>query len=219
MTTNMIRVVLVDDHTTILEPLAARINQNEDLEIVGTATDSEKGLRIVLDENPDVVVLDVDFQGRGSFDVAKEISTRSKDTKIIFLTGYLTDVYIDQALKMNARGYLLKLEPPQVLIDSIRKVMNGEQCFSVDVLERLSFNNETNQYTIKAECRLSSLTSRQLEVLRYLAHGLSVKEVAAAMHLSEKSIDSHKYRIMHKLDIHDRVELARFAIREGLVQA
>ncbi len=217
MMTRSIRVVLVDDHKSILEPLAARINQAEELEIIGTASDGESGLRLILEEKPDVVILDVDFDGRGSFDIASEIASRNKETKIIFLTGYLTDVFIDQALKINARGYLLKWESPQVIIDSILKVMNGEYCFSSDVHDRIEFDSKTDQYNIKSNCKLASLTSRQLEVLRFLARGQSVKEVAKTMHLSEKSIDSHKYRIMHKLNIHDRVELARFAIREGLV--
>lgn len=217
MSTQPIRVFLVDDHKTILDPLASRINNELDLEIAGTASDGETGLRTILETKPDVVVLDIDIPGRGSFDIASEMISRLDKVKVIFLSGFLRDVYIDQSIKIKAHGYVLKWEPLDFLLNGIRQVFRGEYCYSKEVLERLDYDPEKNSYHIKSESRILSLTARQLEVLRYLAHGQSVKEVASAMHLSEKSVDSHKYRIMHKLDIHDRVELARFAIREGLI--
>lgn len=214
--TDLIRVVLVDDHLMLVDSLASRFQRDTGIEIVGTASNADEGLSLILETKPDVVILDVEIPGRGSFEIADEISKKLNDTRMVFLTGHLSDIFIELALRVNAIGYLLKGEPIESLIHAIRKAARGEFCFSQAVQERLVFDQKTNRYTIRSESMLASLTSRQIEVLRHLARGQSVKEVARSMHLSEKSIDSHKYRIMHKLGIHDRVELARYSIREGL---
>lgn len=218
METNPVRIVMVDDHQILLDALALQLNADADIELLATATNGDDGLRIILETKPDIAILDVDLPGRGSFDVANELVTRQKQTKLLFLTGYLSDVFIEQALRLRAHGYLLKGEPCRVLLDAIKRIANGEVVFSKVVEERLRYDAERNRYEVRSENNLSGLTGRQLEVLRHLATGQSVKEVAREMHLSEKSVDSHKYRIMHKLGIHDRVKLARFAIREGLTQ-
>lgn len=214
--TDLIRIVLVDDHLMLVDSLVSRFHRDTNIEVVGTATNADDGLSLILETEPDVVILDVELPGRGSFDIAEEISSRLKNTRMIFLTGYLSDIFIELALRVNAVGYLLKGEPIESLIHAIKKAARGEYCFSQSVQERLIYDQKKNCYSIQSQSMLASLTSRQIEVLRHLARGKSVKEVARSMHLSEKSIDSHKYRIMHKLGIHDRVELARYSIREGL---
>ena len=214
--TDLIRIVLVDDHLMLVDSLVSRFHRDTQIEVVGTATNADEGLSLILETEPDVVILDVELPGRGSFDIAEEISSRLKNTKMIFLTGYLSDIFIELALRVDAVGYLLKGEPIESLIHAIKKAARGEYCFSQSVQERLVYDQKRNRYSIQSQSMLTSLTSRQIEVLRHLARGKSVKEVARSMHLSEKSIDSHKYRIMHKLGIHDRVELARYSIREGL---
>jgi len=218
MASDRIRIVLIDDHRLVTEPLAMRINAEPDLEVVATAADGDTGLQVVLDQQPAIVILDVNVPGRGAFEIAHEIGGRVPSAKILFLTGFLSDILLEQALRLKpTRGYLLKGESADFLISAIRRVAMGETCFSPEVHERLFFRPAEKRYTVQNESRLSELTGRQLEVLRHLANGESVKEVARALHLTEKSVDSHKYRIMHKLGIHDRVGLARYAIREGLL--
>lgn len=216
MTTKPIRVVLVDDHQVLLGSLRDRINAEPDMDVVGTASNCDDGLRVILETRPDLAVFDIDLPGRGSFDLADELSTRQRETKVAFLTGFVSDVFISQAMQLNAAGYILKTEPPEKLVDFIRRIGAGEQCFSPEVQERLQYDPSAKKYYIHTSNELAGLTPRQLEVLRHLAQGHSVKEIARRMHLSQKSVDSHKYRIMNKLGIHDRVELARYAIREGL---
>lgn len=211
-----IRVTCVDDHLMFLKPLSDCIDGAPDMTVVGTATNGDDALKVLTERQADVVILDVDIPGRSAFDVVDELSNRGIQTKVLFLSGHLSDVFLEQALRLNASGYILKGEEPQILLHAIRQVMAGETYFSQPVQERLVYSENRKRFTVKTETRLASLTTRQLEVLRYIAKGLTVKEVARIMHLSEKSIDSHKYRIMHKLGIHDRVELARYAIREGL---
>jgi len=217
ITERPIQVALLDDHRLILEGLAERINAQPDMETVMLATTADDALQGLLEMRPHVALLDVELPGRGVFDMAAQLRVRQKDTRLVFLTGYVSDVFIEQAIKMRAHGYLVKGESIGFILNCIRRVANGEQCFSDDVQRRLAFNFSERRYVMRSDSPFAQLTSRQLEVLRQLAKGASVKEVAKLMHLSQKSVDSHKYRIMHKLGIHDRVQLARFAIREGLM--
>ncbi len=215
MTPKPIRIVLVDDHCLVLDSIARRLQDEPDMDVVGTALDGDEGLRVILETLPDIAILDVQLPGRSAFDVANQLAAKKIAVKIIFLTGYLSDVLVEQAVRARASGYLMKGEPAAKFIAAVRQVAAGEVCYSPEVLQRLVFDGGRDP-AARTSSQIEALTNRQLEVLRYLAKGSSVKEVAKVMHLSEKSVDSHKYRIMHKLGIHDRVELARFAIREGL---
>ncbi|HUG91858.1 MAG TPA: response regulator transcription factor [Planctomycetaceae bacterium] len=212
-----IRLVVVDDHQVLLDLLTARLRREPDFEVVGTAANGDDGLHVLERHKPDVAVLNVELPGRCAFEVARETLACQKSLKVLFLTGYLSDVFVEEALRLGSCGYLMKGEPTQVLIDSIRSTVAGETCFSDAVRSRIVYDDRLERYVMKTRNPLLNLTSRQLQVMRLLAHGQSVKEVARRLHLSEKSVDSHKYRIMHKLGIHDRVELARYAIREGLM--
>ena len=213
-----IRLMLIDPHASFSEVLAYYLRKEEpDLSVIGTATEANDGMRMILEKKPDVVVLETELPGRGAFDLVSDLRKKLKGTKIVFLTGFQSDVFIKQALELDARGYLLKTEPVDFVIQSLKRVATGEYCYSKTIEERIKSDPDRNQIMFRSEGHLSSLTPRQLEVLRHLSKGLSVKEVAKQMLISSKSVDSHKYRIMHKLDIHDRVSLARYAIREGLL--
>lgn len=211
-----IRVVFVDDHRVILDSFSAILALDDEIELVGAEVTAEQGADAVLRERPDVALFDVDFPGRDSFDLVPELTRQLPETKFLFLTGHLSDVFVSQAIRMNARGYLLKDEPAKVVVDSIKRVSRGNYAFSAAVQNRLVWNPVENRYDLRTESMLCSLSIQQLSILRHLARGESVKEIAVALGRSEKSIDSHKYRIMHRLGIHDRVELCRYAIREGL---
>ncbi len=187
------------------------------MHVAGAVTDAESAFRLILDTRPDVAVVGLNLPGRGSFDMVADLAARQNETNVLFLTDHLSDVFIDEALRLNARGYLMKHESVETVVKSIRRVADGETCFSTEIEQRLEYDSQQKTYKLHTKGHLQRLTSRQLEVLRYLARGRSVKETAKEMHLSAKSVDSHKYRIMKNLGIHDRVELARYAIREGLV--
>ena len=214
-----IHVVIMDSERMLLDSLAANLSSEPEISVVYADDDPQQGIRACLETYPEVAIIDVDLKGRDPFDVASEIHSRQKKTRILFLGRSASDITIEQALRVDAYGYLLKNEPFSALLESIHRINRGDFCFSPDIESRVVYNRENHSYSMRGETGLSALTNRQLEVLRHLAIGQSVKEVARQMHLSEKSIDSHKYRIMNKLGIHDRVELARFAIREGLVEA
>lgn len=211
-----VTVYIVDDCPLLCDALTALLNNEQDFEVLGYSTDSDDGFRKILELKPALVLCDVELPGRGAFTMAEEVLSRITATNLVFFTDYVTDVFLDQSLRVNARGYLLKSELPRQIVQSLRAVSRGEACFSQQVLERMDYNPAKRHYTVRSNSYLLTLTNRQLEVLRHLARGESVKEVAKLMVLSERAIESHKYRIMQKLGIHDRVELARYAIREGL---
>lgn len=213
-----VRVILVDDHSMVLEAIGERLRRCPNIELVGTAATGEDALALVVQQPVDVVVMDIELPGRGAFDVCSEMLQRFRGLKVLFLSGFSPDVFIDQALQVGAMGYVMKGEPIDVLSSAIDSVARGEPFFSEAIRNRIRFDAIRRRYVLDHGHPLAGLTTRQVEVLRYLAQGQSVKEVARMMHLSQKSVDSHKYRIMHKLAIHDRVELARYAIREGLTQ-
>lgn len=216
MKASPIRVVLVDDHQIVVDSFSALLQSSEDFEVVGTATTPEAGVERVLESRPDIALFDVDFPGRDSFDVIPGLIRQAPRTAIAFLTGHVSDVFIHQAVRMKARGYLLKREPSDQICSALKRLHSGERVFSPEVLDRLVWDDAKGTFKLRTDNSLCALNVQQLAILRHLARGESVKEIAAALDRTEKSIDSHKYRIMHRLGIHDRVELCRYAIREGL---
>lgn len=212
-------VILVDQHPLLLDALSAKINSLPDFNVVATWNNSDPAFLDIFQRKPDLVILDLELPGRGAIEVADQIASRLPDTRTIFFTDYQTDIYIDVALRLGVAGYLLKTEPVNDLLEAVQRICIGEAVYSDSILERLVFDPETRQMRVRTQSFFSSLTLRQIQVLRHLARGDSVKEVAKAMMLSERAIESHKYRIMQKMGIHDRVVLTRFAIREGLMPA
>lgn len=216
MDVSPIRVVIVDDHRVVVESLAALLDLAPDFSVAGTATTADEGAEVVLRTRPDVALFDVDFPGRDSFDIVPQLMKEAPSTKMAFLTAHLSDVFVSQAVRMGAHGYVLKDEPSAEVCSAIKRLHAGEYVFSDAVRDRLTWDAAADHYTIRADNMLCGLSVQQLSILRHLARGESVKEIARILGRSEKSIDSHKYRIMHRLGIHDRVELCRYAIREGL---
>ncbi len=212
------RILIVDDHALVRDMLSQRLAQEPDLEVVGTARDAGQALDLTLRLRPDLVILDIDMPGLSAFDVAQRIREESPQTGVIFLSGYVQDGYIAQALQARARGYATKGGTPDGLLTCIRKVLKGGTCFCPEVLSRLEITADGPRLAACARTRAQLLTPRELEVLSYLAKGMAKKEIARITDLSVKTVEQHCTHLMQKLDIHDRVELARFAIREGLVQ-
>lgn len=212
-----IPIFIVDDHSMILDSLQTALMSYASLQILGGATEPEEALRRVTELQPKVVLLDICLPGRGSFELARDLINLKQGTRILLLSGFLADVFVAQSLKMRLSGYILKGESLDFLVDAIHRAADGQTVYSPAVEERVVFDESQQRFVARYETDLAALTPRQVEVLRHLACGQSVKEIAKIMHLSQKSVDSHKYRIMNKLGIHDRVELARFAIREGLM--
>lgn len=209
---------MVDNQAMVLDALASRLRVVPSVGEVLTATTGEMALQAVEKTAVDIAVLDTELSGRSAFDVAANLLQRFRGMRVIFLSGHMSDVLIERVLQARASGYLVKGESVDALCRAIEAVVRGDTYFSPQIRERLRFDPTRQTYVMNHSHPFSVLTIRQIDVLKNLAEGKSVKEIAKLMNLSRKSIDSHKYRIMRKLALHDRVELARFAIREGLTQ-
>ncbi len=215
-----IRILLVDDHTMVREMLQLQLGREADLDVVGTASNAEEAVTLSRELNPDIIVMDIDMPGELCFAAARQIKATHADTRILYLSAFFHDRYIEDALAAGASGYLTKDEPIETIIRAVRMAGSGIAYFSPKVQSRIVVDTKGMRLGQESgRSRASLLTQRELETVRYIARGLSKKEIAGLMHVSVKTVDMHTQNCMAKLDIHDRVELARFAIREGLAEA
>ncbi len=214
-----IRVLVVDDHALVRGALAERLQREPGLDVVGTAQTADEAVAKTSEVAPDVVLMDIDMPGMNCFTAAATIQSLRPESRVIFLSAFTHDRYIDQALAAKARGYITKREPPEAVVAAIREVASGGAYFSDEVRARIVVDHRGAKLAGPTRSRVASLTARETEILQYVARGMSKKEIAQTAHLSVKTVDRHCANLMEKLDIHDRVELARFAIREGLADA
>lgn len=214
-----ITILLADDHALVRDTLRYRLSSESDIEVVATAPDADRAVEAAIAHKPQVALLDIDMPGLIAFEAARIMAIRSPQTRVVFLSAFVHDNYIDQALEVRASGYLTKSEPPARVLEAIRAVAGGRTFFSQEVLSRVVVDADGARLPSRPRARLSDLTPRELDILRYIAQGHSQKETAELLHLSVSTVRTHSINLMRKLDIHDRVELARFAIREGLAKA
>lgn len=214
-----ISILLADDHLLMRASLECRIQEEPDMVVVATVDDGDQAVTEAVRLKPDVVLMDINMPGLISFEAVRVIRTRSPETLIIFLSAFFHDRFIEEAFSAGAVGYLTKAESPEAVIQGIRQVVSGGNCFSSDVKSRLVVGRDGLTLATQLPTRVSTLTRREMEVLTYLARGMAKKQIAQTMHISIKTVERHSDQLMTKLGIHDRVELARFAIREGLAEA
>ncbi|UCG31580.1 MAG: response regulator transcription factor [Phycisphaerales bacterium] len=212
-----LKILIVEDHVLTRTAIADRLEREPGMTVVGSTGDADQAVESAFRLEPDVVLMDVNLRGRPGFSAARRISLGVPGVRLIFVSAFTHDCYIQEALDMQAAGYVTKHEEPGVLVTAIRSAVAGERFFSPRVRERLVTTATGLQVAPPSGTRASTLTPREVEVLRDVAQGLAKKQIAARLRLSVKTVDRHCCNLMDKLNIHDRVELARFAIREGLV--
>jgi len=214
-----ISILLVDDHALIREMLRSHLDAQEDMQVVGTAGTGDEAIVLAAELHPDIVLMDIDMPGQLCFSAAWQIKTARPESRVVFLSAFFHDRYIEDALAAQASGYVTKDESPDVVVRAIRLAASGIAYFSPNVQSRIVVDRKGVRLAGSTTTRANLLTQRELEVVRYIARGLAKKEIAVLMHVTVKTIEVHTQNAMNKLDIHDRVELARFAIREGLAEA
>lgn len=214
-----IRVAIVDRQRIFAESLAFRLSAEQGIETVLSVCDGPDTESLVIGAAPDVVLLDIDLPNQQSFALAAGIRQAVPVAKLIFLADQdITDLQLEQALRMEVTGFLSKSDSCESLVRGVRQAVAGETAISPLVDSRLMFDSSRRSYRLRIDPPLKGLTERQIEILRHLARGESVKCVARRLQLSPKSVDGHKFRIMNKLGVRDKVGLALFAVREGLIQ-
>ncbi|MCA3003911.1 MAG: response regulator transcription factor [Phycisphaerales bacterium] len=214
-----IRVVLVDDHQVLRDAMTLVLQTDPVVKVVGTASNGNDGLDVLLRERPDVALLDIQMPGRSCFDVISTARNLLENTRFLLLSGFFNDQYIQMAMKLKIAGYVTKDEPAHKVLEAVHLAVQGKQIFSQAISERLTTVDKSKNLFAEVTVPLETLSMREKEVLIHLARGASIKEVAAMLNLSAKTVDNHTQRLMAKLDIHSRADLVRFAIREGLVPA
>lgn len=207
-----VRVLLVDDHTLMLDTLHRALAVDERIEIVGQLREAESAIAAATEKRPDVVLMDIDMPGLDTFEASRRLCALEPAPKVLILSAHTTDRHIDRAMRAGARGFLSKSESLERVRAAIRQVAAGRAAFSDEVLARVADPSESRP-------PIARLTERELEVLRGVVDGLARKEIAERLGISVKTVDRHVENTMRKLEIHDRLALARFAIREGLVSA
>jgi len=212
-----IRILIVDDHGLVRDGVSGMLARESGLRVVGAAENAAEAIGKAVELRADVVLLDIDMPGLSCFDAIQTIRSRAPRTKFILVTAYETDEYLEQALRVKANGYVMKHEGVAALADAVRDVARGCLHFSPEVMSRLIVKGDKIELENPPKSRLSTLSPRERELLRILAKGLSLKEAASVLGISYKTADKQKASLMGKLDIHNRVDLTRFAIREGMV--
>lgn len=220
MTQKTIRILSVDDHSFLVEGLRARLEIERDIEFTGSLPNAEHLIATVREKRPHVVLLDIEMPGPDAFDSASEIGRLYPETRVIFLSAYVRDHYISAATKSGAWGYFSKGDDVDELVDGIRRVADGRFAFGPKVRARCQpVPGSTRGQIEPPKSRMDTLSPREIEVLRLIGRGLTRSEIAKTISRSPKTVDGHRESIMAKLDIHDRGQLVRFAIQEGLVEA
>lgn len=215
-----IRIMCVDDHAFLIEGLRARIVATPGLEFVGAVRTLEGIHAEIAAMRPDVILLDLELPGPDVFQTITEIKQRKPEVRVVVLSAHVRDRFIDAAVKAGAAGYFTKAEDPGTILDGVLRAARGEYAFSAEIVQRM-YEAQSPAKSADAPApasRLGTLTPREQQILRMIGRGQTRTEIAQVIHRSPKTVDAHRASIMEKLGIHDRVELARYAIREGLVE-
>ncbi|MFZ0415018.1 MAG: response regulator transcription factor [Candidatus Acidiferrales bacterium] len=207
-----VQVLLADDHQIVRESLRALL-EREGFKIVGEASNGQEAVKLAETSRPDVAVLDISMAVLNGLDAAMEIQKVSPRTKTIFLTVHDEDPYLLNALRSGARGYVIKTHAAQELLHAIREATRGGMYLSPEVSRAV-----VQAYQNKTELPSEPLSPRERQVLQLIAEGKSTKEAAGVLNISVKTAETHRTRIMEKLDIHETATLVRYAIRRGLVE-
>jgi DNA-binding NarL/FixJ family response regulator len=206
-----LRILIADDHAIFRQGVKALL-EREGFIVMGEVADGHAVIQVVAQQNPDVVVLDLAMPVLNGLDAAREITRVSPRTRIILLTMHTEDPYVARALKVGIRGYVLKSQAAEDLVQAIREVARGAIYLSPGVSEGV-----VEAYLTKRDLPPDPLTPREHQVLQLIVEGKTTKELAAFLGISVKTAESHRMRIMSKLDVHETAGLVRYAIREKLV--
>jgi two-component system, NarL family, response regulator NreC len=207
-----IRVVLADNHAVVRQGLKALL-EREGFQVAGEASDGQEIVRLVPKVRPDIVILDISMPILNGIDAARELQKSRQKTKTILLTRHDEDQYVTEALQSGVKGYVLKSQAATDLVHAIQEVYRGGIYLSPSISRAV-----VEALLSKASLSSDPLTSRERQVLQLVSEGKSTKEVAAVLGVSLKTAESHRTRLMQKLDIHETASLVRYAIRRGLVQ-
>ncbi|WP_327159273.1 response regulator transcription factor [Streptomyces tubercidicus] len=206
------RVLLVDDHQVVRRGLRTFLEVQEDIEVVGEASDGTEGIAAAEELRPDVVLMDVKMPGMDGIEALRTLRERDNPARVLIVTSFTEQRTVVPALRAGAAGYVYKDIDPEALAGAIRSVHAGHVLLQPEVAGALLAQEENNS----GQGRGTSLTDREREVLGLIADGRSNREIARALVLSEKTVKTHVSNILMKLDLADRTQAALWAVRHGI---
>ena len=206
------RIVLADDHVLVRQGLRSLL-ERERFQVMAEASDGQEAVRLVETHQPDIAILDISMPTLNGIDAARGLSRSAPKTKVILLTQHEEEQYIHEALEAGVKGYVLKNQVANDLIQAIRQVCRGEFYLSPGIARAVM-----EAYRNKSDRPADPLTVRERQVLQLIAEGKSTKDTASVLGISVKTAESHRMRLMQKLNIHETASLVRYAVRRGLIQ-
>jgi DNA-binding NarL/FixJ family response regulator len=206
------RILLADDHAVVRHGFRMILDAQSDLEVVGEVSNGREAVEQAGKLQPDVVVMDVTMPELNGIEATRRIAEASPRTRVLALSMHKDAVYVREILRAGARGYLLKDSPGGDFLNAVRVVARGEGYLSPAVSDAV-----LTDYRKHVTNPLDLLTSREREVLQWIAEGKTNKEIATALNLSVYTVEAHRGKIMEKLNLHSSGELVRFAVRNGLI--
>ena len=211
----MIRVLLADDHRLLIDGLRPLLEKQRDIDVLGVAKNGLEVVELAIKNRPDMILLDISMPRLNGIDAARKILHDQPNIKIIMLSMHADRKYIQESLRIGARGYILKESAVTEVIEAIKSVNNGEIFFSSSIRSQI-VHEYVEWIRESSGTSLSPISAREREVLQLLAEGKSTKDIAGILNVSIKTIESHRKQIMDKLEMHSIAELTKYAIREGL---
>lgn len=206
------RILLVDDHAVVRAGFKTLLENQADLRVVAEAESGETAGRQYAEHAPDVVIMDLSLPGIGGLEAIRRIVARDRGARVLVFSMHEDTVFVEQALQAGARGYLAKSSAPAVLVEAVRQVAAGNIYLDADVAQRLAF-----QKTRGGDNPFDALSTREFEIFCLLAEGLAVTEISTRLSLSSKTVANYATQIKSKLEVGTPAELARLAIRHGIV--
>jgi DNA-binding NarL/FixJ family response regulator len=214
-----IKVLLADDHTVVRQGLRALLMVEGDIEIVGEADTGRQAVMMAKKTLPDVVLMDIAMPLLNGLEATRQISRLVPTAKVLILSSYSDDEYVQQLTEVGAAGYLVKQTAANDLLRAIREVHRGNAFFSPSIARRL--RDQCREAFVSGQPvmkRTDCLTSREAEVLQLIAEGQANKQIATELCISIKTVEKHRQQVMNKLNIHDVAGLTRHAISRGIIQ-
>lgn len=215
-----ITVLLADDHTVVRQGLRALLVVEGDIEIVGEADTGRHAVQLAKKLMPDVVVMDIAMPLLNGLEATRQITRQVPSSKVLILSSYSDDEYVQQLTEAGAAGYLVKQTAANDLLKAIREAHKGNAFFSPSIAKRL--RDQCREAFVSGQPvkkRVDYLTSREAEVLQLIAEGQANKQIAAELSISIKTVEKHRQQVMNKLNIHDVAGLTRHAIAKGIIES
>jgi len=213
----LIRIILADDHSVIRRGLRLLLEQQEDFEVIGEASDGREAVALAEALKPDIAVMDITMQNLNGIEAARQITAKQLGTAIIMLSMHADEAFVLRALKAGARGYVLKEAPESDLVKAVRLVSDGKSFFSPAVSRMLVEDYVRRLQDKDIEDSYDLLTARERELLQLIAEGKSNKDVANMLNLSVYTVETHRSNILEKLNLHSVPELILYAVRKGVI--